>query len=195
MTAAYPQSLDKFREYLDGGTDHLYAQDLNDYYAVASAIQAEMGVKPSGSVGTVWSRLFQNGNITAGSTRSGWRPLKWDGIKAATGNQFNRASAGRGVNESFSPNNFRGQSTVFGEDTPACFSQLQWPIDAASGAGGSFGRGGVPWHHALAFMNDDLVSWIAVDGDGQELISSNSVSCSWGFMVWNLLCGSNAGGG
>lgn len=187
----YPQDLDYFREYLDGVTDHLFAQDLNDYFSVAIKIQNELGVKPSGNKGTVWARLFENGNLALASVFSGWRPLKWDealSVNPCSG--FARDGTGLAVSVNFNKSQFEGQDTVFGDDTPCVFAQLQWPIDATGGAQGPNGRGGTPWRHAMSALDDGKVAWVAMDGEGNEMtVLGGGQTCVWGYLIWNLVTG------
>lgn len=186
-SSLYPQDLDYFREYLDSMTDHMVAQDINDLWGVVTNIQQELGIKPSGTKGTVWSRLFENGNIDPSAPFAGWRPLKWEVQTVTPANRFDRRSLS-GHEVLFNTNQFAGQETAFGEDTPAAFGQTQGPLDLASGALGTNGRGGVPWRGVISNITSSRVNWVARDGEGQDMNNfGGGISCKWGYLLWNLI--------
>lgn len=181
MPSNYPQNLDRFRGWLNE-LDTMIGQDLNDLFDAVENIQGELGLKPSGTTGSIAARLFGNGNI---SQKSGlWLRLQWGGA-VLDGSRFYRSS-GSGYQQPFDKTIYRGSNTTWGEDVPAIFGALQGPLSSPKGA---TQRGGVPWKAALAEVDETRFSWVAVDGEAwsppnNELVGNNSTSCVFGLLAW-----------
>lgn len=191
MVSAYPQNLDTYRKHL-AGFDYMSSHNLVDLLDAAAAIQAMMGVNPSGEMGTVSARLFENGNLS--ETFSGWNRLLWNGNQVvAQSSAFHfDLSAGGGYRLDFGAARFEGKDTEFGEGVPTAFGALQGPINSGFG---SNGRGRVPWRHMIARVEDDFVKWVGRDGENSQLLTSNSAPCRWGYLLWNLITHTEDPGG
>lgn len=187
MASLYPKDLDAFREFV-GDFDDMIAADLEDLLDVAVAIETELGVNPSSAMGTLWSRLFENGNIS--QKRAAWNRLKWEKISASktTAARFSRQHQ-IGFTVDYPPGSMKNdEKTIFSEDeedAPGAFGALQGPTQQLPG---THARGGRPWRSAVSSINGLLqkVSWIAKDGEGADITSANSAACIWGYILWNL---------
>lgn len=192
MGVLYPKALDRFRPYVDD-FDHMVAADLKDLFDVAVQIQTELGIKPSGDLGTVYGRLFAAGNIS--ETTGLWQRLLWEPTPNLRGNQFWRQSFS-GYALAYNRARFDGMRTTWGDGIPAAFGAAGGPLNHTAIANTN-GRAGVPWRSALAVVTESTISWIAQDGAGNkdtlavprdpDLHTGNSANgVSWNFLLWAL---------
>lgn len=191
MVTHYPNNLDSFRAWLNE-LDGMISQDINDLFDSAEAIEVELGAgpnagdKPSGNLASIYARLFASGNI---SEKSGlWQRLrhKWEAV--ATG-RFHRSRLEGPYLIETEPDRYRGSETVFGDDMPAMFGQMQYPLTSTLGA---TQRAGMPWKAALVVENENQYSWVGVDGEAwnppnNELVGSNQLAQGyWVRLEWGL---------
>ena len=179
---SYPNDLDAFRQFLADSTDYLIAQDLNDFLTVAVKLESELGIKPSGTLGTVSARLFSTNNLTTKVPSGGWRPLKWNAIQSVNPTARFARTTQSGFQVALEPNQWAGQQTVHGEGVPAAWGSLQGPQYSTAGINW---RGGQPWRIArILGENRFAVSWVAIDGQGEEITGNQP--CLFGYLLWNL---------
>jgi len=72
----YPEEYDDFIPITDQG-DYHFANDLTILFGAISSIQTELGLEPSGNVGTIAARLYGQGNIKEDASTVGWRHCVW----------------------------------------------------------------------------------------------------------------------
>jgi len=182
--ALYPYELDRIRRWVKD-FDDMVAEDLNDLFEVAIALETELGIEPSGSFGTIEARLFALGNI---STIDGkFRRLQWFIQSNLSGNLFD--DQGKGLLWTYQAQRFRNRETIFGTDVPGVFLALQGPLSTSVGTGG---YGGVPWAVSAYKIKEGYVGVYGTDGYGTSaakgrLSSSNTANgVSVGVLAWNL---------
>jgi len=118
--SSYPSGKDEIRKFVSGVSD-MVAQDLNDMFDVAVAIEEELGVEPSGRLGTVLSRLFARGNLSRNDGR--WRRLQWGIMANLPSWKFDEN--GPRFRLPWTKNRWFGVSSDLGDDRPVPFVQLQ----------------------------------------------------------------------
>jgi hypothetical protein len=180
MASMYPANLDNFRRYLND-FDRMIGEDMDDLFDTIVAIETELGIETAGSSGTLFSRIFGGRGANLDQVTGGWKRLAWD--RAA---QFNDsrvfARTTNGFRITYQQPKFKGNDTVWGEDIPAAFGRLQEPMEQGLGVQR---RGALPWRVLLADVKESWVSWIARDGNGDEITSQQSGR--WGYIIWSLL--------
>lgn len=181
MTALYPNDLDKYREWLKD-FDYMTAQDMNDLFEGAFVIQQELGTEPSGEHGTMSSRMFDRGSMS--ETAAAWNKLRWSNQAIPETSIFNRDATQGGFKVNYGDSVFAGHTSAFGEGVPTPFGALQSPLNSGFGANN---RGKVPWRAYVANAESDFSEWVAADGQNVNLSGSNTDSCVWGYLVWNLV--------
>lgn len=168
----YPLDKDRWRRLVDG-IDQLVAADMNALYAAVLAIETELGVKPSGKFGSVYSRLFGTGNI---SKRSGlWQRISYRVISSAAFSFARNNPTGR--QHQWRQGQLRGNETIFGDDVPACFGAMQGPLTQ---------RGSIPWRSFLVGATQDRATWVGRDGANVDISLSDGTQCFFGVLCWNI---------
>ena len=182
MTALYPSDLDKYRTWLEG-FDYMVAGDMNDLFEAAFVIETEVGTEPSGNHGTLSSRMFDRGNLS--ETAAAWNRLRWASQAVPQTSIFNPNKAqGGGFQISYGDSVFADHTSAFGEGVPTPFGALQSPLNSGFG---SNNRGKVPWRAYVVNADTDFSEWVAADGQNVNLSGSNTDSCVWGYLLWNLV--------
>lgn len=184
--ALFPSNRDEFRPW-KGTVDDMIAEDLADMFAVAIAIETELGVEPSGKMGTVYARLWARGNLSKIGGRNGnWRRMQSERVGNLTGLQFNDELE-FGFTRSFDKARFANHTNEWGQDVPLVFAALQGPI------GGS--RKGIPWNIVVQEVDADIPRmgcWGLDGGNGSavtinRLETGNSQSgVAVGFVYWGM---------
>ncbi len=184
----WPEGRDTFRQFVSLADD-LVAQDLNDMFDMAVAVETELGVEPSGRMGTVLGRLFAKGNLS--KIDGGWRRIEARLEGGLNGFQFDE----QGIHKifGFSTNRWFGTETEHGEGRPAFFAALQGPLISSLDTG----YGGVPWNlHIFGEVKDDRVFLWGRDVQAQSgptvgkrrLTSPNSTSgIEIAMLAWGLI--------
>lgn len=168
----YPRDKDRWRRIVDG-VDQMVAVTINGMYAACVAIEAELGVKPSGKFGSIYSRIFGTGNV---AKRSGlWRPVSFRLISSAALSFARNATIPR--EHQWRQGQMAGNDTAFGTDVPACFGAVQWPL---------FNRGGVPWRSFLVLASESKAGWVARDGSNSDFSLSDGSQVFFGVLCWNI---------
>lgn len=192
MTSLYPQDKDTFRPVVNG-FEEMIAHTLQDYFDVIVAIETELGVNPSGDLGSIYARLFGTGNIsdTSGVWNYIWRTqqtfsvIQTFGVATEAGRRFN-----------YSKTWSESQRTEFGENAPAPFVQLRWQLDS-NGTGtvnGFSSRTAQPWRTCFARVDPENqeVGVIGYTGEGYPCDgASNTVGATLNILFWNLFCSGN----
>lgn len=178
MASLFPNDLESFRSWLSQ-FDYLQASDLQTAFEAVLAIENELGILPGGTQGSVVGRLFAHGNIS--ERWAAWNRLRWETVSTQS---LLFARQNQGMAYTWPDQIMKGQDTVFGEDTPAVFGQLQWPLQ--SGQGGQ-SRGGAPWRSFLGRVQKTSASFYALDGESEETNQFSMVPVQFGVLVWNLI--------
>lgn len=176
MASLYPLDLDRFRAWL-ADIDDMVVADLQELYDAAIALQEQVNVNPAGTTGTIYGRLFANGNISVRA--AAWNRLRWNGQQAAAGGSFYRGNLIT-YEITFPADRFAGHETTWGEGVPAGFGAMQAPLMGA----GSTGRAGVPWRSMLVVATEQVIGWAGRDGEGGDL--AGAAPLLWGYILWNL---------
>lgn len=177
----YPDGKDELRRFVSRVTD-MIADDLNKLFDVAVALETELGVLPSGRMGTIFGRLFARGNLSRKDGK--WRRLYWktfDNIDSAV---FDEEKGHHKLG--FSSNRFRGIKTAHGDDTPAVFVQL-----LANGPNYQ----GWPWSLVLSVAKEDHVRVWGRDGLGGRIFhlaathpnDPHRTDTKIGMLVWGMI--------
>jgi len=180
MVSMYPLNQDLFRKWVHDGPDDMTAEHLNDLLDAVVAIEAQLGVNPSGTAGTIFGRMFQAGNVSLQS--AAWTRLQWNS-QAILGTQFDRAKQGIGQTFRAGVHDESAPASIWGEGIPGCFGALQDPVMSTLGANS---RGGVPWRTMLSVINKRECRFVGYDGEGAELGTANSASGHLGVLSWSL---------
>lgn len=171
--SSYPLGKDELREFVEG-VDDMVAQDLNDLFDVAVAIEEELGVDPSGDLGTITGRLFARGNLSKNDGK--WRRLQWGIIGNLNGYRFDEL-AGR-YKLSYTVNRWRGFSTSLGDDRPIPFMMLQ-PTGLY--------RAGIPWQISCFSVTESEAEFWGRDGNMARLSTANSRSdARVAYVLWGM---------
>lgn len=120
MSSLYPQAVDCFRR-LANSADEAHAQLFRELYDAIIAVQAELGVKPSGLYGSLYGRMYGADLV---SRRNGyWRRLACY-IQSVFDGQLGVRFA-ENAEAQWQAGRMDGVNTSFGEDTPFVFLHYQ----------------------------------------------------------------------
>jgi hypothetical protein len=173
MASLYPHDRDSFRSFVDD-VDDLVAQDINDLFDALVAIETELGVDPSGDMGTISSRLEVNIDLADAK----WRALDWDIIRGV--NPQDLSNTGLGLLVTYDDSRFRGVDTEWGDGVPAVFVAPQLT---------NFSFAGVPWAACTRAVREDRAGVVARDGLFGNLDSSTvTTGVSVGVLAWGIRC-------
>jgi hypothetical protein len=170
--SSYPLGKDEIRLYVDGICD-MVAQDMNDAFDVAVAIEEELGLEPSGNLGTVLGRLFARGNLS--KKDGGWRRLDWKIV--SNQNSTGWDERGTGYRLGYSVNRWKGNETALGEDKPTPFMALQAHAAQITDW---------PWQIVCSEVEPDRSLFWGRDGTVLRLqVNRNDVKVA--YVLWGLL--------
>ncbi len=168
----YPQGKDEVRLWVDGVCD-MVAQDLNDLFDIAVAIETELGVEPSGRLGTVVGRLFARGNISKIDGR--WRRIDWGIVSNLPEHLFDELLSRWKL--TYTTNRWRGNKNGFGEDRPVPFMVLQ--ATSAQYAGW-------PWSLALFAVEEDYAEIWGRDANMARM-GSTRTDVKIAYLLWGMI--------
>lgn len=180
MASMYPLNMESFRKWVHDGADDMIADHLNILLDSLLAIETELGVSPSGISGTIFGRLFQNGNVSLQA--AAWNRLQWSN-ESVGGNEFDRGTTGRGITWKAGVHDKDGQASIWGSQVPGCFAALQSPLMSGAGAQS---RGGVPWRLMLSIVNERECRFVGYDGQGADLSPTNAKAAKVAVLTWSL---------
>ena len=168
MGSLYPTHIDSFRKSLSD-EDQLLAGDLNDVFDAVIAIETELGVNPGKSAGTIRSRLFGNGNISAAAGY--WIRLKQEEVKNVVQNWYRDES---GFRISIDTKRFKNRDIGgdWGDGVPAIFISMQDPL--ISGASGAKMSGA--WWTCLVSSDPFKFLFVGTDGQGSPTTALSNVA-------------------
>lgn len=145
MTSHYPTFRDVLRRVTS--SDEVHAQLLMELFSAIVAMMTELGVKPSGSFGSIFGRMFGNELV---SKRCGyWRKISLQIISPKAG--FLAGSPDFTTTVRWQVDRFKGASTVNGEDIPFIFPIYQGRqgvsyITQRNNGGNAGGTDKTPWN-------------------------------------------------
>ena len=177
----YPANLDNFRRYLND-FDHMIGEDMDDLFDAIVAIETELGIDAAGDSGTLFSRIFGGRGANLDQERGGWKRLQWDRAAQFNDSRIFARTTTSGFRITYQTPKFKGNDTVWGDDIPAAFGRMQESMELGTGMQL---RGSLPWRALLAEVREDYVSWIARDGNGDEI--TTQLSGRWGYIIWSLI--------
>lgn len=184
MPTLFPADPDTFRLYL-ALFDDMIALDFNDFFDVVVGIENELGINPSGSVGTIYSRLFGTRNIS--EVFGVWQRFAYNAGPIGAGSSFDRSQTA--FQRQFSPGRYEGprNETIFGVSVPGVFAALQDTFISSVG-GSNFAR--APWRHLIHNIESSIrrnaYGFYARTGDNNECTAALSPdSVKFNLLEWN----------
>jgi hypothetical protein len=140
MTTLYPKARDAFRR-VNAPADEIHAQLFRDLFDSIVAVEAELGIEPSGVAGSLYGRLF--GSELVSKANGYWRKISAKEVPTTDGNL--RGTFEFAAFHQWQTGMMDGTSTNMGDGTPFVFALYQ-----GRGVGSSFfdstGRVfGQPW--------------------------------------------------
>ena len=181
MVSMYPTDLDTFRQYLND-FDHMIGDDMDDLYDAIVAIETELGIETAGISGTLFSRIFGGRGANLDQVTGGWKRVAWDRAVNFSDSRIFARTTSSGFRITYQTPKFKGNDTVWGDNIPAAFGRMQERMEQGTGVQA---RGSLPWRAILAEVKEDSVSWIARDGNGDEI--TTQLSSRWGYIIWSLI--------
>ena len=166
MTSLYPTTKDRFRIVVELFEECVGAW-LRDYFDAIIACETELGIKPSGTLGTIQSRLFATGNLS--ETTGTWQRITQNAWVATSLNAFGETNQYGHVWSIPQPSRYAGQKTVWGDGIPAPFFSLRSPLkDTLPGATSEIIQ---PWRHVFALIDEatQRIGVVARSGDNRQL--------------------------